>query len=53
MKIKNWEAILGDCLSEMRNIPDESVDCVITDPPFAKIQTVNGFALRKTRNTLI
>jgi site-specific DNA-methyltransferase (adenine-specific) len=26
---------LGDCLEYMRTIPDESIDCVVTDPPFA------------------
>jgi len=34
MKIKNWEAILWDCLEEMKNIPDWSIDCIITDPPY-------------------
>ena len=34
MKIKNWEAILWDCLEEMKNIPDGSIDCIITDPPY-------------------
>ncbi len=34
MKIKNWEAILWDCLEEMKNISDGSIDCVITDPPY-------------------
>lgn len=26
--------ILGDCLDVLKTIPDSSVDCVITDPPF-------------------
>ena len=26
--------ILGDCVKSMRNIPDDSVDCIITDPPY-------------------
>ena len=26
--------ILGDCLEKMRDIPDGSIDCVITDPPY-------------------
>lgn len=34
MKIKNWEAILWDCLVEMKRIPNSSIDCVITDPPY-------------------
>lgn len=25
---------LGDCLEKMKDIPDESVDAVITDPPY-------------------
>lgn len=26
--------ILGDCLKEMQNLANESIDCVITDPPY-------------------
>src|SRR5688572_6641289 len=25
---------LGDCLEVMRDIPDASIDCVLTDPPY-------------------
>jgi len=28
------QLILGDCLEEMQNIPDKSVDLVLTDPPY-------------------
>ena len=28
------QLIHGDCLEKMRDIPDNSVDCVITDPPY-------------------
>jgi len=34
MKIKMIELIQGDCLTEMQNIPDGSVDAIITDPPY-------------------
>jgi site-specific DNA-methyltransferase (adenine-specific) len=34
MKILNWEAILWDCLEEMKNIPDGSIDMVFTSPPY-------------------
>lgn len=30
----------GDCLEEMKNIPDGSVDMILTDPPYG---TMNGF----------
>ena len=26
--------ILGDCLEKLKDIPDESIDCIITDPPY-------------------
>lgn len=28
------KVVCGDCLQVMRQLPDESVDCVITDPPY-------------------
>lgn len=28
------DLILGDCLEAMRNIPDESIDAMLTDPPY-------------------
>ena len=27
------ELIHGECLEEMKNIPDGSIDAIITDPP--------------------
>ena len=32
--MKDIELIKGDCLVEMRNIPDKSVDCIICDLPY-------------------
>lgn len=32
----------GDCIAEMEKLPDESVDCVITDPPYG-INYVSNF----------
>jgi len=28
------KVILGDCLEVMKDIPDKSIDCIITDPPY-------------------
>jgi DNA modification methylase len=43
--------LLGDCLEMMKTIPDNSIDCVITDPPYAisiakwdTFQTMQHFA---------
>lgn len=40
-KIRNGEAIMGDCLEEMKKIPDGSIDCIITDPPYRVISWWN------------
>lgn len=41
MNIKNWTALLGDCLELMKDIPDGSIDCVITSPPYDNLRTYN------------
>ena len=30
----NWMLYEGDCLDVMRQVPDNSVDAVVTDPPY-------------------
>jgi DNA modification methylase len=32
----NWTLHLGDCIEGMRGLEDDSVDCVITDPPYSE-----------------
>jgi site-specific DNA-methyltransferase (adenine-specific)/modification methylase len=34
MMISKFELILGDCLKKMKDIPDKSIDLVITSPPY-------------------
>lgn len=41
-KDDNAWLMLGDCLERMKEIPDGSVDCVITSPPYAKQRDYNG-----------
>ena len=41
-QIKNIDFICGDCLERIKDIPDESIDLVITDPPW-------GIDLQKKR----
>lgn len=41
-KDENTWLMLGDCLERMKEIPDGSVDCVITDPPY-NIARENNF----------
>jgi DNA modification methylase len=31
---KRWDVIHGDCLEAMKGLPDNSVDAVVTDPPY-------------------
>ena len=35
--MNNFTLILGDCLEKMKDIPDGSVDCVITDIPYGEV----------------
>ena len=41
------ELILGDCLMEMKKIPDKSIDLVLTDPPYGIGQHGGVFRARK------
>lgn len=38
----SMKLIHGDCLEEMKNIPDGSVDMVLTDPPYKMNRTTGG-----------
>lgn len=33
----------GDCVSLMKELPDECIDMVITSPPYDDLRTYNGF----------
>ena len=39
----------GDCLELMKDIPDESVDLIITDPPYST-PTITGFGRKQVKN---
>lgn len=39
MKILNWEAILWDCLMKLKDIQSESIDMIITSPPYDNLRT--------------
>lgn len=39
----------GDCLDVMKEIPDNSVDCIITDPPYST-PTITAFGRKKVLN---
>ena len=36
------KVIQGDCLEVMKGIPDKSVDCIVTSPPYDNLRTYNG-----------
>ena len=37
--MKENKIIQGDCLEVMKSIPDNSIDCVITDPPYSGLNS--------------
>ena len=45
-----YELILGDCIDILRTMPDKSVDCIVTDPPY--IISAKGCALAGDRQYL-
>ena len=36
-KLDNVQFLYGDCLERMKEIPDRSIDCIITDPPYGTV----------------
>lgn len=32
--VARWEVRLGDCVEQMREMPEASIDAVICDPPY-------------------
>ena len=51
MKIELNKIICGDALSELKKLPDESIDCCITSPPYFNLrnyQTKRQIGLEKT-----
>ena len=44
------QVILGDCLSELEKLPDDSIDCVITDPPYFIDKLTNKWDSKKVKN---
>ena len=37
------QVIQGDCLEVMKDIPDKSIDMVLTSPPYDNLRTYNGY----------
>ena len=40
--MKDIELLHGDCLEMMKKIPDNSIDCIVTSPPYNKIGLNGG-----------
>jgi len=38
------KVICGDCVDVMRNIPDNSIDLIVTSPPYDDVRNYNGFS---------
>ena len=34
MRDLGYQLLLGDCLDRLRELPDSSVDAIVTDPPY-------------------
>ena len=40
---RNWEMYLGDCVEQIRNIPDNSIDFSIYSPPFSNLYIYSDY----------
>ena len=38
----SYEVLLGDCVESMKKLPDESVDCCVTSPPYYGLRDYGG-----------
>ena len=41
---KTWNLYNEDCAEGMKHLEDESVDLVVTSPPYDSLRTYNGFS---------
>ena len=42
LKLEDIQLMFGDCLERMKEIPDGSIDCIVTDPPYmGKLHGIN------------
>ena len=48
-QITNHQLILGDCLEELKKIPDESIDLVFADPPYG-LAKKNGLGWKYSKH---
>ena len=48
--MENIELYQGNCLDLMKNIPNEFIDCVITDPPYFIDGMDNNWDIEKLNN---
>lgn len=39
---ENYELMMGDCTELFDSIPDNSVDLILTDPPYGTVKTINN-----------
>ena len=44
IKFENCHVMLGDCLSRMKEIPDDSIDLTVTSPPYDNLRTYKGYS---------
>lgn len=51
--MRDFDLLQGDCLDLIRDIPNESIDLIVTDPPYCIGTTSNGKQGNYTDNNLI
>ena len=47
---ENYKLLHGDCLERMKEIPDWSVDLILTDPPYLISKKSNFHTMKDRKN---
>ena len=47
---KNCNLVLGDCLNVLKEVPDETFDLVLTDPPYALVSIQKRFGKEESKD---
>lgn len=53
MAVTNTQLLQGNCLELLKDVPDQSIDCVITDPPYKYENQGGGFYAKNKSTTRV
>jgi DNA modification methylase len=49
--MSDYKVMVGDCIESMRTLPDQSVNCCVTSPPYFGLRAVHSGRLPCRRHS--